>query len=90
MVIVTLILALALAVLAAILALQNPGIVELKFFSMVWEDSLAVVLIITYGVGILTGILLLLPGTIANRAKLALARRKLDSISKTSDKESIP
>ena len=75
---------------AAILALQNPGIVELKFFSMVWEDSLAVVLIITYGVGILTGLLLLLPGLIANRAKLALARRKLDSIAKTSDKETIP
>jgi uncharacterized integral membrane protein len=90
MVIVTLIIALVLAVLAAILAFQNPETVTLNFFGFEWEDPKALIVIVIYGAGIVTGALLLLPGLITNRARLALARRKLDSIAKTSDKETIP
>ena len=88
MIIVTLILALALATLAVIVALQNPTeIVNLKLFGFEWTDSATIVLIVTYAAGILTGAVLLLPGSIANRTKLMVARRKLGSIAKTADKE---
>jgi uncharacterized membrane protein YciS (DUF1049 family) len=89
MVIVTLILALAIAIVAVGLAQQNPEVITLTFFGQEWTDSLTIILIIVYAAGLLTGAILLAPGSLANRAKLGIARRKLDSIAKTAEKEKV-
>lgn len=86
MIIVALIAALALAFMAAVFAIQNPIPVELKFFTMTFSGGLTLFIIIAYAAGILSGLLLILPGSIKTRAQLALARRKLDSIAKTVEK----
>jgi uncharacterized integral membrane protein len=78
MVIVTLILALVLAIIAAIFAIQNPAPVEVNFLT--WtplvDGSLALVLMIAYGIGVVTGILLMLPGAIKSRAQIMVEKRK--------------
>jgi len=78
MVIVTLILALILAIIAAIFAIQNPTEVTVKFLT--WDPlitgSLALILMIAYGIGVVTGVLLMLPGAIKNRAQIMLEKRK--------------
>jgi uncharacterized integral membrane protein len=86
MIIVTLLIALALAFVAAVFAIQNPIPVELKFFTMTFSGGLTLFIIIAFAAGILSGFLLVLPGSIKTRAQLALARRKLDNIAKTVEK----
>lgn len=68
----TLIFAFALAILAAIFALQNPVMVEANFFGYEVEGSLALFVLIGLGVGLLIGILVMTPGRI--RSGLANSR----------------
>lgn len=57
-------LALSFAIMAIIVALQNAAVVEVRF--LVWnaEASLALVVLISFGLGILAAMLLALPGFI--------------------------
>jgi len=87
MIIVTLVLALLLALAAAVLAIQNNQPVNISFFAWQADGGLALFLIIAYFAGLLTGVLLVLPGSVVNRTKLALANRKLDSIAKAAGGE---
>ncbi len=60
----TLIIAFALAIVAAIFALQNPVMVVANFFGYKVESSLALFVLIGLGVGLLIGILVMTPGRI--------------------------
>lgn len=64
MVVVFLILALIIAILAVIFALQNASVVMVSVFSYSFEGSLALVLLLTFAAGSVAGILLLLPSVI--------------------------
>lgn len=85
MLIFTLIIALILALIAMIFAIQNPQPVEVAFlgWNPLIEGSLALVLLVFYGAGILTGVLLLLPDNIRRRAQLASQRRKIGDLART-------
>jgi len=72
--VITLIFALALAILAAIFALQNPTLITANFFGYEVESSLALFVLIGLGVGLLIGVLVMTPGRI--KSSLANSRHR--------------
>jgi putative membrane protein len=72
-----LIIAIALAVLTAVFAIQNSDVIEVSFLGWEWEASLALILILTLGVGILVGYLAGLPGRVKKGSQLRQARKDL-------------
>ena len=86
MMVFTLILALAFAVVAVIFALANPMIVPINFFGLQTEGSLAMFILIAIGVGIVIGVLLMTPGAIKRNLALAGQKKKLKGAEKELDK----
>lgn len=82
MITVLLIIALLIAIIAVIFALQNTAMVTVAFFAWQFEQSLALVLLITVIVGVIIGVLTVLPGTIRNRWRLSGQKKKLDALDK--------
>lgn len=77
-----LILALLIAIIAVIFALQNTAMVIVSFFAWQFEQSLALVLLITVIVGVLIGVLTVLPGSIRSRWRLSGQKKKMDALDK--------
>ena len=73
----TLIVAFALAIVAAIFALQNPTLVTANFFGYLVDGSLALFVIIGLGVGFLIGVLVMAPGRIKSSIANSRHRRKI-------------
>ena len=84
-----LILALLIAIIAVIFALQNTTAVTVTFFVWQFDQSLALVLLLTVAVGVLIGIFTILPGSIRSKWRLASQRKKMDSLEKTAQQEKI-
>ena len=78
---VALIVALVLALLTAVFALQNATVVTVTFLAWSWEASLALVLIFTVAVGILIGYLAGLPSKFKKGGELRQAKRDLAEVS---------
>ncbi len=66
----TLVLSLLIAVLAVVFALQNPQFMEVNLLFARTEGSTALVLIITFAIGVLVGLLSTLPGRIRDRRRI--------------------
>lgn len=66
-------LALVITIVLAIFAYQNTALVTLSFYTWEFSDSLAFVVATAFGIGILTGLFLTLPG----RVRRARQRREL-------------
>lgn len=77
-----LILALIIAVIAVIFALQNTAAVSVSFFIWQFNQSLALVLLLAAFVGVVIGLLTILPGSIKTRWQLAARNKKIDSLEK--------
>ena len=86
MMIFTLILALAFAVVAVIFALGNPDPVIVKFMNLQVEESLALVLLVTLAIGLLIGVLLMTPGAIKRSVALSMEKKRLKGTEKELDK----
>lgn len=73
-------LALVLSLLVTIFAVQNiqPATVQFLFWSV--SGSLALVLMVTLILGILIGVLLMIPGSVRNRLKVGELQRSVRSI----------
>lgn len=56
-----LVLSLIIAILAVVFALQNADIIAVAFLNSSFEGSLALILLVTFAVGVITGMFLLLP-----------------------------
>ena len=82
----TLILALAFAVVAVIFALGNTTEVTVIFMNWQVTESLALVLLVAVALGILIGVLLMLPGTIKRSLALSGEKKKLKGTEKELDK----
>lgn len=65
-----LVFSLVLAILAVIFALANPGTMEVDFVLFTTSGSTALVLLLTFGLGIVVGLLSTLPTLLRNRSKL--------------------
>ena len=83
--IVTLILALAFAIVAVIFALQNPTVVSVSLFGYPVEGSLALFILIAVSVGILIGVLIMTPGRIKSGLANARSRKKIGSLESSLD-----
>jgi len=81
-----LILALIFAILAVIFAVQNPAIVAITFYGYSVEGSLALVILISVGIGIIIGALILTPGAIKRGFELRSHRRKVGGLEKSLEK----
>jgi len=73
-------LALILALLVTIFAVQNNADTSVKFLVWSVRGSAALVLMITLTVGIVVGVLLMIPGSVRNRLKVAELNRQLKSL----------
>ena len=78
---------LLLAIVAVIFALQNPQPMDVNLLFYQTEGSTALVLILTFGFGVLVGLLSSLPGRLRARRKLKeLQKKHPDATSPTSSK----
>ncbi len=77
-----LILALIIAVIAVIFALQNTAAVSVSFFIWQFEQSLALVLLLAAFLGVIIGLLTILPSSIRTRWQLAARNKKISSLEK--------
>ena len=74
-----LVLSLLLAILAVLFAVQNPQSMEVQLVFFSTEGSTALVLILTFGLGVTVGLLSSLPGRIRARRKLKALQKKQQS-----------
>ena len=81
----SLILALLFAILAVIFAVQNPTMVEITFFTWQIEGSLALVVFITLVVGVLIGLLVMIPSVVKRSINLSGQRKKIAGLEKDLD-----
>jgi len=78
-----LILTLILAIVAVIFAIQNPVIVTATFFTLSMKGSLALFVLIGIGVGILIGVLIMLPSVLKGAIKVSQHRKQISGLEKT-------
>jgi len=78
-----LIVVLIFAILAVIFALQNSTLVTAVLFSWKFEGSLALMLLIALAVGVIIGLLVLLPGIMQCNHNLRTQRKKIMELEKT-------
>jgi diguanylate cyclase (GGDEF)-like protein len=74
------ILALAIALLAVLFALQNTAPVAISFFAWSAQEPLALVLLITLAAGVMAGLLISVPSLIKRNIKLSHRRRELEEM----------
>jgi uncharacterized integral membrane protein len=75
-----LILAIVLAALTALFAVQNSGVITVSFLGWEWDASLALILILTLGVGILIGYLAGLPASLKKGSQLRKVKREVAAL----------
>jgi len=84
-----LILALLIAIIAVVFALQNTMAVTVSFFVWQFDQSLALVLLLTVAVGVLIGIFTVLPGAARSKWRLNSQRKKMEALEKNLQQEKI-
>ncbi|TNJ36060.1 LapA family protein [Chlorobaculum thiosulfatiphilum] len=75
-----LIIALLIAVLAVVFALQNSMLVTVSFFSWTITGSLSLVLLATLAIGVLIGLLVLSPALLKKTFKSSSQRKRIDAL----------
>ena len=85
MMVFSLVLALAFAIVMVIFALGNTDVVTVSFLTLHVEQPLALVLLVSVVVGILIGVLLMTPGAIKRNMALAGQKKKLKGSEKELD-----
>lgn len=85
-----LIFSLLLAVLAVIFALQNPQQMDVNLLFFQTKGSTALILILSFGFGVIVGLLSTLPKQLRTRRKLKELQKTQDLGSKTSSSSSDP
>ena len=78
-----LVVALLVAILAVVFALLNTAAVTVNLFFVTFESSLALILLLAFSLGILMGILVMMPRIIRNRVTISGQKRKLHQLEKT-------
>ena len=82
----TLILALGFAIVAVVFALGNTETVTVTFLSWQVTESLALILLVAVALGILIGVLLMVPGAVKRNLALSGEKRKRKGTEKELDK----
>src|SRR5512139_2583134 len=79
----TLIVVLVLSVLSVIFALQNTTAISAAFFSLKMHGPLAVFVLASIGIGILIGVLIMVPNAIKNAFTVSSHRKHIDGLEKS-------
>lgn len=87
--ILALILALVFAVVAVIFALQNPMIVTVSLFGSSLDGSLALFILASVILGVIIGVLVMLPGTVRHRFELRNHRRRIGDLERSLDEQKV-
>ena len=87
MVIIILILALAFAILAVIFALENPVLVTMSFFGREVEGSLALFILLGMFLGVLIGMLVMMPSTVKHSLELRNHRKRIGDLEKSLEEQ---
>ncbi len=77
-----LILALLIAVVAVIFALQNTTQVTIAFLMWQFDQSLALVLLLALAIGVIIGLLAISPTVVKSKLALSNHKKKIDSLEK--------
>ena len=85
-----LIVALGLAILTVIFALQNPIPVGVTFFIWKFEGSLALVLILTFALGVLVTLLISIPAIVKRRSSISRQTKKIEELENRSSERTTP
>jgi putative membrane protein len=75
-----LIAALGLAILTVIFALQNPIPVGVTFLVWTFEGSLALVLMLTFALGVLVSLLVSIPAIVKRRSAISNQKKKIEEL----------
>jgi putative membrane protein len=78
-----LILALLVAVVAVIFALQNPTAITVSFLVWKFDQSLALILLLALALGVIIGLLTILPSVIRSKWQLSARKKKIDALEKS-------
>jgi putative membrane protein len=78
-----LIIAIVLAAVTALFAIQNSTVITVSFLGWEWDASLALILILTLGIGILIGYLAGLPSSLKKGSQLRQVKRDQGALEKT-------
>lgn len=81
---------LLLAILAVIFALQNPQAMDVNLLFFETEGSTALILIVTFGLGVVVGLLSTLPTQLRTRRKLKKLQKSEESGSESSSPATSP
>ncbi len=74
----------------AVFALQNPGIVEVRFFTLSGSTSIPVLIILAFGGGLLAGFLGGLPSSMRKGRRIRELERELDQAKGASPPPPVP
>jgi uncharacterized integral membrane protein len=83
-----LIFALVIAVLAVIFALQNAMPIAVSFFAWRYEGSLALVLLLTLGLGVIISLLVSVPTMIRKRIIISSQKKTIEDLEKSLEEKS--
>jgi uncharacterized integral membrane protein len=87
MVVFTLLLALVFAILAVVFALENPLIVTMSFFGREVQGSLALFILLAVILGVVIGMLVMVPGTVKHSLELRNHRRRIGGLEKSLEEQ---
>jgi uncharacterized integral membrane protein len=77
-----LLLIVALLLLVAVFALQNPGVIPVRFLKYSADTSLLAVIVVSFGIGIVVGFLCSIPSSFRNRKKVRSLEAEVSSLRK--------
>jgi putative membrane protein len=77
-----LLLALLAAIAAVVLAFGNPGVITVHFLTWNFDSSLALLLLASFGLGVVLGWLLTVPSSIKKSLTIAGHKKKIDNLEK--------
>ena len=72
----------ALLLVVAVFALQNPGIIPVRFLTVSGDTSLLAVIVVSFGIGIVVGFLCGIPTSFRHRKKIRELQAQLSSLRK--------
>ncbi len=82
-----LILALIIAILAVVFAIQNAVPITITFFAWRYESSLALVLLLTLALGVVISLLVSAPAMIRRSLKISTQKKKIDEMEQALQKK---
>lgn len=74
---IALVFSLLISILAVIFALQNPEMMDVQIGALVFNGTKALILIITFFIGVIVGVLGTIPSTVRSRRKVSRLRKRI-------------